>query len=175
MRVANRIASALLGLALIAAGLLAVAEAVLAYLGRPPILPLRQWYRQLTATTFADRATLLVAIGVAVLGLLILYAQAQRQPPQRVWLHDDAGTRWLFSRRALQHQIAAAVGGVTGVTAPRVRVVGKERRWAVKVRAAGRTEQRTAVQEAVRATLARLQAPAGVGVDVKLEAPRRVS
>ncbi|MBB5874220.1 hypothetical protein F4553_007654 [Allocatelliglobosispora scoriae] len=175
MRLVNRIASSVLGLALIGGGLLAAVEAVLAFAGRAPVLPLRQWYARLVDTEYTDRWVLLIAIGIGLLGLVILIAQLRPQRPDRFRLGpvatDDA-TRWSMQRHSLEQQVAAAVTGVSGVGAAHVEVAGKETDWSVRVRATGRPDQRDSVQSAARAALGRLDAPPTVGLRIDLREPR---
>jgi hypothetical protein len=85
MRIVNRLASTVLGIALIVGGLLLAAEAVTAALGRPPLLlPLRQWHTTLTTTTYANPGVLAVSVGVGLVGLVILVAQLRPWPADQV-------------------------------------------------------------------------------------------
>jgi hypothetical protein len=93
MRAVNRFASGLLGLVLIVVGLVVAIEAGLIAAGRRPAgLPLDGWYQRLTATTLANRAVLVTAIVVGVVGLLILVSQLRRWAPDRLLVGTPAGS-----------------------------------------------------------------------------------
>ena len=88
MRAFNRVLSLLLGLALLAGGLLVAAEVASALLDRGELaIPARRWADELRATTFADAR---VVFGViAAVGLVLLVAEARRWPTRRIPLADD--------------------------------------------------------------------------------------
>lgn len=172
MRVFNRLASLLLALALLAGGLLVAVEAVLIGLDRAPLLIDRGWYQDLTGTRFSDRSFLLVAIGVGVLGLLILFLQLRRWRPTR--LAVPVGPGWHVQRRSAERALAGAATGQSGVDSASVRI--KERRgvWHPFVTAVGDPQARPGVEAAVRAELARLAGHSN-GLDVSMVQKRRVS
>jgi hypothetical protein len=84
MRVVNRIAALLLGLLLIAAGVLVVAETVLYLLDRPPWLPLESWRDRLSSTQLSHSTVLTVSIIALAVGLLIILAEVRPLRPQRL-------------------------------------------------------------------------------------------
>lgn len=175
MRGVNRVATALLGLVLIVVGLLAAAEALLAYAGRRPLLPLRDWYARAVSTSYNDRIVLLVAIGIGIVGLVILIAQLRPLRPDQLELLPDDTSRWSLQRLSLEQQIAMAVAAIPGVGSPQVEASGNRSDWRVRVRATGRPDHRALVQEKAREALTRLEAPQNVDLRVDLRAPRRVS
>src|SRR4051794_17018866 len=116
MRRVNRIASGVLGVLLIAAGLLTVLEMVLIVAGRPPVwLPLQRWYDTLGVTALSDRGVLVTAVVVALVGLGILVAELLPRRPDRVLAGGEAGAPWWVSRRSVQRRTAIAAGLVSGV------------------------------------------------------------
>ncbi|HZM78428.1 MAG TPA: hypothetical protein VFC19_22100 [Candidatus Limnocylindrales bacterium] len=176
MRVANRIASALLGLALVALGLLAVAEVVLELAGRPPLLPLDDWYERLTRVTYAGLAVRLVSIGLIVLGVLILLAELRRWRPTEVDLRSD-GERghWRMRRRSLEDQISGAVNTVVGVHEAHARALGGEHRWKLRVEALADAEQVEQVRATARRAMDVLAVPSEIPLIVDVRRPRRVA
>ncbi|GIG67638.1 DUF6286 domain-containing protein [Phytomonospora endophytica] len=170
MRVANRLVALLLALALLVGGLLVTAEGVMVAAGRPPILiPLRSWYDTLTTVTFADRVVLAIAIGVAVLGLLVIFAQLRPWRPERLPVEGAEG--WYVRRRSAELGLAGAVDRVPGVSRSHARL-GKG--WRLDMRATAAPEAKAEVEEAVRGELARMSAPSGP-VRVRLTRPKRVA
>lgn len=173
MRVLNRLASLLLGLALLAGGLLVVVEAVLVGLDREPLVIDRQgWYETLTSTRFSDGDFLAVAIGVGVLGLLILVLQLRRWRPTRLSVPVAEG--WHVQRQSAERVLAGAAGGQPGVASARVRIRERRTGWHPYVTAVGDPTARPRVEDAVRAELARLAGHSN-GIDVTIVKKRRVA
>jgi hypothetical protein len=174
MRAVNRIAAGLLGMVLLAGGLLVAVEGALAAAGRSPwLLPLGRWHATLSSTTPADGPVLGMSLLIGVIGLAILAVQVPPWPPQRL-LTGDAGAWWV-ARRSVEQRAAAAAAGVTGVHHPHAQVRGSERRWRLRMRAEANPEQRDEVVSAVRRELDRLSVPQDVPVVVALRRPRRVA
>lgn len=172
MRVLNRMASLLLALALLAGGLLVAVEAVLIGLDRSPLLIDPGWYENLTTTRFSDRSFLLVAIGVGLLGLLILFLQLRRWRPTRLAVPNGYG--WHVQRRSAERALAGAASGQSGVDSASVRIRERRGLWHPFVTAVGDPQSKPQVEAAVRAELARLAGHSN-GVDVTMVQKRRVS
>jgi hypothetical protein len=168
----NRVGAVLLGLVLLAGGLLVALEMVLVASGLGPLLPLEEWQRALNTTTHADRWVLGVSIAVGVFGVLVLAAQLRPWPPHRVLTGDPGGTEWWVSRRSVERRVEDAAESVTGVTGAHADIRGAERRWRLRMSAQARPERRDAIQGAVRDELERLSAPTDVPVGVTLRKPR---
>jgi hypothetical protein len=171
MRIANRIASAVLALALIAAGGLAIIEAILAATNQRPLLPLNRWYGTLTSTSYSDRIILALSIAIGLLGLVILISQLRRWKPKELSLDE----RWQIQRASVENQITNAVSRVPGVSAASTTVHGTRAKWDVRVKALARPETLTQAKEAAQDVLSRLTAPAGATVNIDVQQPRRVS
>jgi hypothetical protein len=174
MRTANRVGALLLGLLLLAVGVLVVVEAVFAVAGRDPwLLPLDAWFTALTSTTPADTGFLAVSVGVGVLGLVIFAAQVRPWPPQLVAVNTARSDEtWFMARRSVERRVAASADAVPGVRDARVRVRGRRRHWRLRVSGHGPDDRRDAVTDAVRHELGRLDAPADTSVSVRLRAGR---
>ncbi len=136
MRVLLRVLAPLLGLALAAAGVLIVIEVVAAWL-RPTattglVVPWPNWRTGLEGLTWAVRPVLLIAIGVAVLGLLLVLLG-------------------LLARRS-DVVLDAASPEVTVTTSPRVlaRLVGQRVRATEDVAGASVTASRRKVSVAAQ-------------------------
>ena len=174
MPIVNRLASVLLGLALLAAGLLAAVEAVLVGLDRKALwIPRDDWYARLTTTGWRDNSVVFVAVVAGAIGLLILLFQLRPWPPERVAVGGVDG--WYVQRRSAEHRLAAAASSVPGVHEARARVRGRTGKWRAAVKAAGDRDARPAVEQAVRAELERMAAPETVRVGVSLARIRRVT
>jgi hypothetical protein len=176
MRTANRVGALLLGLLLLAVGLLVVVEAVLVAAGRGPwLLPLDAWFTVLTSTTPADSRFLAVSIGVGVLGLAIFAAQVRPWPPHLVAVNTARPDEtWSMARHSVERRVAASADAVTGVRDARARVRGRRLHWRLRVTGHGPDDRRAAVADAVRRELGRLDAPQDTPVSVRLR-PGRVA
>ena len=99
MRAFNRVLSLLLGLALLAGGLLVAAEVAAALLDRgDTVIPTRRWAD--AAGDHVHRPGRPVVFGVvAAVGLVLFVAEARRWPKQRVPLADDQQRSWWLLRR----------------------------------------------------------------------------
>jgi hypothetical protein len=174
VRTANRIASGVLGLVLIALGILVVIEMARVALDRSPlVLPLDRWYRSLTSNRIDDGAFLAVAILVGLVGLTLLVLELRPWAPDRVRTGSSPDAPWWVSRRSVERRTATAADEVGGVSHARSAVRGATDRWRLRLRAEGWPDQHGAVMEAVRSELARLNAPPDTTVNVSLRAPRR--
>jgi hypothetical protein len=171
MRTTNRILSALLGLVMIVVGLAVAIEVALIAAGRDSVVvPLDGWYQSLRSVSLDDGRFLAVAIGVGLIGLVLLIAELRPWPPHRVRTNASAGTPLWLSRRSVERRTEVAAVTV-GVGRAKSAVRGKPGRWRLNVRAVGWPERRDAVVEAVRTELDRLYAPPDVALNVSLRRP----
>src|SRR5262245_40425693 len=132
MRVVNRVASASLGVVLVAGGLLVAVNVALIAAGHGPwLMPLDRWHARLTATTVGNRWVLAASIVVGVVGLAVLVAQLRPWRPYRL-LAGDTRTVWWLARPSVERRLAAAADAVSGVADARATVRGRERRWRVR-------------------------------------------
>jgi len=105
----------LLGLALLAAGLLAVVETVLIFLGRPVwLVPHDQWAPALAELTWADRTLMVTAALLFLVGLLLVALQLWpgrptalrmvEHRPNRLAALDGRGLQELLRRSAVEDE-----------------------------------------------------------------------
>jgi Family of unknown function (DUF6286) len=173
MRVGNRIASALLGLALIVIGLvLAVDVWRIASGSAPLVLPMDEWYEFLNTTTLSDSWFLAAAVLVGLLGLALLVLELRPWAPAHVRAGAAPDAPWWVSRRSVERRTASAAKEIRGVERVHSQVRGPAKRWRVTVRGQGLPERRDAVVQAVREELDRLYAPGDLPVTVVLRRPR---
>jgi hypothetical protein len=174
MRPLNRIAAAVLGVLLIALGVVAAVELAVAashHAVWPPWLA--RWLTSWTTTTIGNRLVFVVAIIVAVVGLLILLLQVRRWRPDRLPTGDSGQGVWWVSRRTVERRARASAGALSGVRRPQADVVGGLRHWRVRVSAEARPEQREPVEESLRRELGLLDLPPEVPVELDLRRPPR--
>ena len=174
MRAFNRVLSLLLGLALLAGGLLVAAEVAAALLDRGElVIPARRWAEELRATTFADAR---VVFGVvAAVGLVLFVAEARRWPTQRVPLADDQQRSWWLLRRSLEQHLGRAVTTGTAATGARARVRPQRRRLRVRLDADVAPTAKPAVEQRAAQVLDQLIGPDRSQIRVRIRRRERVA
>jgi hypothetical protein len=172
MRTVNRVATLLLGLALLAGGVLIAGQGLLAVLGRPGPLP-RAWSAALATTHWRDLPVRTVAGGVTLLGLLVLGAELRRWRPARLRLSPADG--WHLHRRSVERRLARAACAVPSVRRARVRLRRRGDAWRPRVSAIGDPAARADVEFALRRELDRLAAPHRDRIEVRLVPARRAT
>jgi hypothetical protein len=173
MRTTNRILSALLGLVLLVTGLaVAIETALIAWGGRPAVVPTDRWYASLRELRFADGPFLVTAAIAAVVGLGLVLLQLRPWPPERVQTSTGDGPPLSIARRSVERRVESAAARA-GVEHPASAVRGRPGRWRVRLRGAAWPEQREAVLAAVQVELERLYAPPDTPVSIALRRPAR--
>jgi hypothetical protein len=176
MRAFNRVLSLLLGLALLAGGLLVAAEVAAGLLGRGAlVIPARRWADALRATTFTDPAARVVFAVVAVVGLVLFVVEARRWPKRRVPLADDQQRAWWLLRRSLEQHLGRAVTTGTGATGARARVRPQRRRLRVRLDADVAPAARPAVEQHAAKVLEQLIGPDRSQIRVRIRRRDRVA
>lgn len=152
MRVADRVLSAILALALMVGGLLVAAEIVLGGLGRGPwILPYDRWERSAVATPWSDGNARLIGLALVGGGVVVLAVQVARRRPQALDLtggKDRAPAS--LDRRGVERWLADRVERVEGVADARTRL----RRRVAVVRASSVGQDHHDVERRLRETVA---------------------
>ncbi|MGV9213363.1 Asp23/Gls24 family envelope stress response protein [Micromonospora sp. RB23] len=163
----NRVASLLLGIALLAGGALLAAQALLVTLDVPtPPLLRPGWHQTLTSTRWADPGVRVAAGAAVLLGLVVLAAQLRRWTPVRLRVDERDG--WHLRRRCVERRLTEAVDTVPGVRRTRVRVRRHGDRWRPRLHATGDPAARAEVEFAVRQELRRLARPRVDRVEIRL-------
>lgn len=124
LRVANRILSLLLALALLVAGVLVAVEIVLAALDREPwVIPHDDWYRDARATAWSDGDARVLFAVLLVVGLVLLALELRRRRASAIDLADLTDTAHAdLDRRGLQRWLGARLDDVEGATGARAKV-----------------------------------------------------
>jgi hypothetical protein len=166
----NRFAGLLVGLLLLALGLLVVVEAVaISVWGRSwPIKPLLSWRDTLMDTPWSDWRVWVSGLIAFVVGVIILIAELW--PVRPATLGTSGGGDWMLARRSVEKQAATAAESIRGVASAKAVTRGRPGRWRLRVIA--RTEGdvvdprdvESVVQDQLRALGAPEQAPLQVAV-----------
>ncbi|OII65139.1 hypothetical protein BJP40_17980 [Streptomyces sp. CC53] len=143
----RRFLVAFVSLVLAAAGAAVAIDVVAVGTGNAPVVwPQRSMTRELRTHQWGDDAIMAVAAGIAVIGLVLLWAalSSGRRRAVRVDTVDEH-TRTELTRRGLRRTVGAAVGQVDGVDDHRVRVRGRR----VKVSATTPLRERQGLQDRI--------------------------
>lgn len=171
MRIVNRLASILLALVLLAAGLAILAQIVSASVDKPWPVP-ASWRRTLADLPLSDRRVLIASVVVAAVGLIALVAQLVPRRQRRLPV-VGAGSSWWVSRRSVERRSeAAALGG--GARHTRAVAHGNPQQWQVRISGEAPPHRRADVEQSVRDELAILGAPQNVDLSLSLRQPGRV-
>ncbi len=167
MRTTARIISALLALALVGAGVIAVVEIVLARVGRKPlVLHYPQWDHYARTNTWTSPSLRWILIGLCVAGVvLIALALAHRRP---VRLKADSGGTGLevtVQRSSLESALAEEAGRLDGIGKARVRVD----RGVATVKASATRRDTTGMDSDLNDRLRERLAAWGLGNSVKVK------
>jgi hypothetical protein len=165
--------SLLLGVALIAAGSVALAEVAAAALGAAPLLvPAGRWLDALRGTRVGDRPAMVAFAVAAAAGLVLLAAQLRPGRERRARLDGAGPAAWWVARASAERYVRRSVLRGTGATGARVRLSPGARRWKLKVDADGPRTIRPEVEKLALAALDRIGAPERRVVTVKLHRAR---
>lgn len=126
MGVVDRLLAAVLGLALLAGGLIVAVEIVVAgFERRPWVLPHDDWYRSARLHTWDSAPPRWIFIGLAAAGLLLLLVQLARRRPAALALAPGPVPADV-SRRSLERSFAREATSVDGIAAAKAKV-GREK------------------------------------------------
>ncbi|HVL06499.1 MAG TPA: DUF6286 domain-containing protein [Acidimicrobiales bacterium] len=122
MRIANRVVSAVLALAVVVGGLLVAVEIVVAGFDRRPwVLPHDDWYDSARRRAWADAPPRWIFIGLIVAGLVLLFLQFARRRPGALAMTPGPVPADI-GRRSLEKALVREATRVDGVAAAKVKV-----------------------------------------------------
>lgn len=122
MRIANRVASAVLGLALLVGGLLVAVEIVVAGFDRRPwVLPHDDWYNSARLRIWEDAPPRWIFIGIVLAGLLLLLLQLARRRPRALAMTPGAVPADI-GRRSLEKALVREAARIDGIAAAKAKV-----------------------------------------------------
>ncbi len=124
MRIVDRVLSAVLGMALLVAGLLVAVEIVVAALGRSPwLVPHDHWAEWASTTSWSDPGLRVLFAGLIVGGVALLVVEGARRRPEVLALAAQGpGVVAVLERREVERWLVERVEGVEGVADAGVRI-----------------------------------------------------
>lgn len=122
MRVANRVLAAVLGLVLLAGGLLVAVEIVVAGFDRRPwVLPHDRWYTSARMRSWESAPPRWILIALVAAGLALLVSQLARRRPSSLAL-TPGGVPADVGRRSLERALVREASRIDGVARAKARV-----------------------------------------------------
>ncbi len=175
MGLVNRSLGALLGLALVVAGAVALLEIGAVVVGADPLVARHdRWLAWASGASWDGRSTWLTCVALVAAGLAFLGLQLVRQRPAELAAAVEGPLPARVSRSDLEHEVAADLGQVQGVATARVRLRRRGFEVRATVVAGDLPSLRDQLTATARGSLAARGADAGgpVKVDVRRQPAR---
>lgn len=182
MRIFNRLLTLLLALALIVAGLWALAISIANAFSigwRPGWLhvfdqSLHQGLQTLFTLQLGDRRLVAAEAVLVVVGLVLLLLELRPWPPLIVFLDEDETARWWLHRATFERVLRSLVVGETTATGARARLRGR-RTWRLRVDANASPQLRPEIEQLARSSLERWGRADDSTIQVRIRRARRVA
>jgi hypothetical protein len=176
VRVLLRLIAALLGLGLAAVGFVLAVEVGWAW-ARPGhgslLVPWRSWLAGLGGLSWTDQPVRLIAILLAVGGLVLLLVAAFARKPRTVPMNDPSDDVTVVTTpRSLARLVGNTVRGEDGVTGTTVTASARKVRVRARSRLSGEAELRPRLTGAATAAVTALPLPRTPRVSVVVDSPR---
>ena len=147
MRVFNRLLVLVLGVALAAAGVLVVVEAIWAWTGSGFVgFSGRQWLVSFRTTPWSAPIVIAISVAVAVVGLVLVVVELRPQRKRHAVFASESG-EWLLLRRSTEGHLQRRLTAQVPVDVVKVRLVPRSLRWRLKVKGAGSVVHETGPAE----------------------------
>jgi len=171
MRTTNRVLATVVGLALLAGGLLAAVEIAVAFVGRGPwVLPYNDWYHNARSHDWQSGTVRGIFVLIGVIGVFLVAAQLVRRRPLTMALRSDTQVNYAVRRRSLERSLMRSIEHVDGVELAGVKINRKTLR--VRARSHRRLpgDVKPAIQTAIDGRLheLELQTPPRVRISLRL-------
>lgn len=175
MRVFNRLLALALGVAIVAAGVLVILEAVWTWTNSGFVwIPGREWLDSFKTTSWSASIVIAVSVAVAAAGLVLLLAEVRPQRKRHAPFSTDQGN-WLLLRRSTEAYLQRRLATQVPVSPIKVRLKARALYWRLKVRARAASTTKPALRDAAQTELVRLHAPSGSKIDVTTTGVKKVS
>jgi hypothetical protein len=166
MRVFNRLMVLALGVAIAAAGVLVIFEAIWTWTNSGFVwIPGREWLNSFKTTPWSAPIVIAVSIAVAAAGFVLVVAELRPQRKRHAPFSTDQGN-WLLLRRSTEAYLQRRLATQVPVSPIKVRLNPRGLRWRVKVTARAASTTKPALVDATESELGRLHAPAASKVEV---------
>jgi len=167
IRLFNRIVALVLGLALAAAGVVVIIEAVSTWTSSGfLVVPGTSWLKSFETTPWSAPIVIAISSGVAVVGILLLVFEVRPERKRVVPYQTDTAGEWQLMRRStethLQRRLTAQVP-----TSPIKARLKPGRKWSLAVKARSAASTRSVLETAGKSELHALHAPENSQVQVK--------
>ncbi len=158
MVVVNRLLALVIGAVLVAGGLLVIIEAIWTWTGSGFVwIPGHEWLTSFKTTPWSDSLVIAISIGVAIVGLVLLFVEVRPHPKRAAGFATDRDT-WLLLRRSTEASLSRRLKASVPVSRIRARLSPRGR-WRLKVSARAASSSRPTLEAAARAEMERLHAP----------------
>ncbi len=175
MRVFNRLLVLALGVAIAAAGLVVIVEAIWTWTNSGFVwIPGREWLHSFKTTPWSEPIVIAVSIAVAAAGFVLVVAEIRPQRKRHAPFSTDQGD-WLLLRRSTETHLQRRLASQVPVSPIKVRLKPRALRWRLKVTARAASTTKPALVDAAQVELGRLHAPSASKVDVTTTGAKKMS
>jgi hypothetical protein len=166
MRVFNRLLGVALGVAVAAAGVLVILEAIWAWTNSGFLwIPGESWLNSFKTTSWSAPIVIAVSIAVAAAGFALVVAEVRPQRKRHAAFRTDQGN-WLLLRRSTEAHLQRRLAAQVPVSPIKVRLKPRAMHWRLKVKARAASTTKPALRDAAQTELGRLHAPSTSKIDV---------
>ncbi len=132
MRLTNRVIASVVGVLLLAGGVLTAIEIAIAYVGGNRwVVPYDAWYRHARSGSWSSGGVRGLLIVTTLIGLALLVVQLFRRPPAALMIRSESDATYSVRRRSVEQSLVRRAQSVDGIDSAHAKI---DRRT-VKVRA----------------------------------------
>jgi hypothetical protein len=176
IRLGNRLLVLVLGVVLLAGGLLIIIEGVWNWTNSGFVwIPGSEWLHSFETTAWSDRHVVLWSLVAVVVGVLLLVLELRPQRPRVLKLDVESPGEWLVLRRSTEGHLQRRLEAKVPTKPIKTRLKPRPRGWTLKLKANAAASTRPELEAAGRAELAAMHAPSTSRVQVRTLGPKSQS
>jgi hypothetical protein len=166
-RVVDRVLLTVIGLVLVAGGMLIIVEAIWSWTNNGFVwIPGDGWLHSFETTAWSDPATISISVAAGALGLLVFVWATWPRRARAAAFPTEQGGQWSLLRRSTEAHLQRRLAAQVPVSPIKARLNPRPNHWSLKVKARAAASTRPALEASARAELAALRAPGSPRVSV---------
>ncbi len=167
-RLANRLMAFVVGVALVAGGALVVLEGIWTWTNSGFVwIPGDSWLHSFETTPWSEPRVIAISTGVGIIGLLLLAVELKPRRPRTLPYETAGPGEWQVGRRSAEAHVSRRLAPEAPTSPIKARLRPGRRTWSLHVKARAAASSVPSLEQAGRAQLEELHAPAESRVRVK--------